>query len=51
MTLMEVLIVLALISVSMAAVVPNLMKLYQRDSLNRVNQSDLYDGESEDPRC
>jgi len=38
MTLMEVLIVLALISVSMAAVVPNLMNLYQRDSLNRVNQ-------------
>ncbi|MEC8475029.1 MAG: prepilin-type N-terminal cleavage/methylation domain-containing protein [Planctomycetota bacterium] len=38
MTLMEVLIVLALISVSLAAVAPNLMNLYQRDSLNRVNQ-------------
>lgn len=36
MTLMEVLIVLALILIAMGAVVPNLIRIYERDSANRV---------------
>lgn len=35
MTLMEVLVVLALLLVAMAAVVPNLMRIQERDSVNR----------------
>ena len=39
MTLIELLIVLALLLVSMGAVIPNLMRVYQRDSVSRVINS------------